>query len=93
MAARAWFNDDPARAVMLYDAILVDRPHDVLALAVTHALDFRLGRRCMMCDRIARVLPHGRVDSGLCERSWDVRLALEENGEYRNAPKESRSER
>jgi hypothetical protein len=39
MAARAWFNDDPARAVMLYDAILIDRPHDVLALAVTHALD------------------------------------------------------
>ena len=45
MAARAWFNDDPARAVMLYDAILIDRPHDVLALAVTHALDFHLGRR------------------------------------------------
>ena len=32
-------------------------PHDILAFAVAHALDFRLGRRKMLLDRIAQVLP------------------------------------
>ena len=94
MAARAWFNDDPARAVMLYDAILIDRPHDVLALAVTHALDFHLGRRCMMRDRIAKVLPYWSAEMPSYASVLAMyAFALEENGEYRNAPKELRSKR
>jgi len=30
-----------------YGGIVIDWPHDILALAVAHALDFRLGRRDM----------------------------------------------
>ena len=58
IAARAWLQGDSARAADLYGAILTDWPHDILALAVVHALDFHLGRRRMMRDRIAKVLPH-----------------------------------
>ena len=86
MAARAWFNDDPARAVMLYDAILIDRPHDVLALAVTHALDFHLGQRRMMCDRIAKVLPYWSAEiPGYASVLAMYAFALEENGEFQRA--------
>ena len=58
LAARAWIDGDSAHAVELYGAILSHWPHDVLALAVAHALDFHLGRPRMMRDRIAKVLPH-----------------------------------
>ena len=85
-AARAWLEGDPALAVERYGAIVIDWPHDILALTVSHALDFRLGRRRMMRDRIVPVLPE-----------WDARtpgypsvlamyaFALEENGQYRRA--------
>jgi hypothetical protein len=57
-ARRSAGGSDSAHAVALYGAILTDWPHDLLALAVAHALDFHLGRRRMMLDRIAKVLPH-----------------------------------
>jgi hypothetical protein len=41
-AARAWLEGDSVHAVALYDALLTDWPHDVLALAIAHALDFHL---------------------------------------------------
>src|SRR5215831_12250578 len=56
-AARAWLEGDPALAATRYGAIVIDRPRDILALIVAHALDFRLGRRRMLRDRIAQVLP------------------------------------
>src|SRR5262249_33252050 len=34
MAARAWLQSDSVHAAALYGAILLDRPHDILALAV-----------------------------------------------------------
>jgi tetratricopeptide (TPR) repeat protein len=85
-AARAWLDGDPVLALDRYGAIVVDRPRDILALVVAHALDFRLGRRRMLRDRIAQVLP-----------AWDVTapyyasilamyaFGLEENGEYEQA--------
>jgi tetratricopeptide (TPR) repeat protein len=90
-AARAWLESAPALAVERYSAIIVDWPRDILALAVAHALDFHLGRRRMMRDRMAQVLPE-----------WDAALpgyasilamyafALEENGQYRRAEKVAR---
>jgi hypothetical protein len=56
-AARAWLEGNSALAVALYSGVLVDWPHDILALTVAHALDFHLGRPRMMRDRIAQVLP------------------------------------
>ncbi|HVO87032.1 MAG TPA: tetratricopeptide repeat protein [Casimicrobiaceae bacterium] len=82
-AARAWLDGEVERALLLYGDLLVDYPRDVLALHVAHALDFRLGRREMLRDRIAQVLPH-----------WDASVpgyghvlamhafGLEENGDY-----------
>jgi hypothetical protein len=85
-AARAWLAHDAALALERWGDIVVDAPRDILALVCTHALDFRLGRRRMLCDRIARVLP-----------AWDASMpgyasvlamyafGLEENGHYRRA--------
>jgi tetratricopeptide (TPR) repeat protein len=85
-AARHWLDGDVARAAGLYGDLLRDYPRDRLALLVAHGLDFRLGRRDMLRDRIARVLPH-----------WDARdreygyvlgmhaFGLEENGSYDHA--------
>jgi tetratricopeptide (TPR) repeat protein len=85
-AARHWLDGDVTRAAGLYGALLRDYPRDRLALLVAHGLDFRLGRRDMLRDRIARVLPH-----------WDTRdreygyvlgmhaFGLEETGDYDRA--------
>ena len=90
-AARAWLDGDEALAAERYGAILIDWPRDILALAVAHALDFRLGERHMLRDRVAQVMP-----------AWDDAVAgyasvlamyafgLEENGQYRRAEKTAR---
>ena len=89
-AARAWLDGDTMRAAERYGALLRDYPRDRLALLVAHGLDFRLGRRELLRDRIARVLPH-----------WDARdpeygyllgmhaFGLEENGDYDRASAEA----
>ena len=91
VAARAWRAGGDAGALEHYGAIVVDRPRDIVAIALAHALDFRLGRRRMMRDRIAQVLPE-----------WDAKtphfasllamyaFGLEENGQYRQAEKAAR---
>ena len=56
-AARAWLEGDSGLAAGRYGAIAVEWPRDILALVVAHAFDFRLGRRSMLLDRIAHVLP------------------------------------
>jgi tetratricopeptide (TPR) repeat protein len=85
-AARQWLDGKVARAARLYGALLRDYPRDRLALLVAHGLDFRLGWRRMLRNRIARVLPH-----------WDTRhhefgyvlgmhaFGLEETGNYDRA--------
>src|SRR5262249_39919101 len=56
-AAQAWIDGNQLLALERYDAIVADVPRDVLALAIAHALDFRLGLRRMLRDRVARVMP------------------------------------
>jgi tetratricopeptide (TPR) repeat protein len=91
VAARAWLDGDPAGAAALYGGILVDRPHDILALAVAHALDFHLGQRRVMRDRIAKVLPQWTADvPGYASVLAMYAFALEENGQYRRAEKMAR---
>jgi tetratricopeptide (TPR) repeat protein len=91
LAARAWLDGDPTRAAALYGAILTDWPHDVLALAVAHALDFHLGRRRVMRDRIAMVLPHWTAEMPAYASVLAMyAFALEENGQYRRAEKIAR---
>lgn len=90
-AARAWFDRDQALAVERYGAIVVDFPHDVLALVVSHALDFRLGMRRMLRDRIAQVLPEWHAGVlGYASVLAMYAFGLEENGQYRRAEKMAR---
>jgi hypothetical protein len=90
-AARAWLEGDPALAVERYGAIVIDWPRDIIALVVAHALDFRLGRRRMMRDRIAQVLPEWKTAApGYASVLAMYAFALEENGQYRRAEKIAR---
>ena len=90
-AARAWLDRDQALAVERYGAIVVDFPNDVLALVVSHALDFRLGLRRMLRDRIAQVLPEWHAGlPGYASVLAMYAFGLEENGQYRRAEKMAR---
>jgi len=90
-AARAWLDGDQALAVERYGAILTDWPHDILALVVAHSLDFRLGRRLIMRDRIAQVIPEWHSEMpGFASVLAMYAFALEENGQYRRAEKMAR---
>jgi tetratricopeptide (TPR) repeat protein len=85
-AARAWLDGDSALAVERYGAIVVDWPHDILALVAAHALDFRLGQRRLLRDRIAQVLPEWQAAMpGYASVLAMYAFGLEENGQYRCA--------
>lgn len=90
-AARAWLEGDLALAVERYGAIVVDFPRDVIALVLAHALDFRLGLRRMLRDRIAQVLPEWRPEMpGYASVIAMYAFGLEENGQYRRGEKMAR---
>jgi tetratricopeptide (TPR) repeat protein len=85
-AASSWLDGNPPLTLERYGAIVAEQPRDSLAIAVAHALDFRLGQRRMLRDRIAPAISH-----------WDASMlgypailamyafGLEENGEFRQA--------
>ncbi|HKR34924.1 MAG TPA: tetratricopeptide repeat protein [Steroidobacteraceae bacterium] len=56
-AARTWAEGDFAGSIQRYGEILLDHPHDLLALQVAHVGDFFLGASSMLRDRVAQVLP------------------------------------
>ena len=90
-AARAWLEHEPALALQRYGDIIVDSPRDLLALVAAHALDFRLGRRRMLRDRIAQVLPAWDAwMTGYASVLAMYAFGLEENGEYRRAESAAR---
>ncbi len=90
-AARAWLDGDQALAAQRYGAIVTDRPRDILALAVAHALDFRLGQRRMLRDRVAEVLPEWKAAvPGYASVLAMYAFGLEENGQYRRAEEMAR---
>jgi tetratricopeptide (TPR) repeat protein len=90
-AARAWLDGDQALAAERYGAILFHFPRDILALAVAHALDFRLGQRRMLRDRVAQILHewHAAVP-GYASVLAMYAFGLEENGQYRRAERMAR---
>jgi tetratricopeptide (TPR) repeat protein len=90
-AARAWLDGDEPLALAYYGAILIDRPLDILALAVAHALDFRLGQRRMLRDRVTQILPKWHTGiPGYASVLAMCAFGLEENGQYRRAEKMAR---
>jgi tetratricopeptide (TPR) repeat protein len=85
-AARAWLDGDSTLAAERYGSIVIDRPQDVLALTTAHALDFRLGRRRMLQDRLAQALPAWNpAMPGYASVLAMYAFGLEENGHYRQA--------
>ena len=90
-AARAWHDGDDGLAAERYGAILIDCPRDILALAVAHALDFRLGERRMLRDRVAQVMPAWEdTVPGYASVLAMYAFGLEENGQLRHAEKLAR---
>ncbi|MGC1822500.1 MAG: tetratricopeptide repeat protein, partial [Pseudolabrys sp.] len=90
-AARAWLDGDEVLAVERYGAIVSDWPRDILALVAAHALDFRLGQRRMLRDRVAEVLPEWKAAfPGYASVLTMYAFGLEENGQYRRAEKAAR---
>ncbi len=90
-AARAWLDGDSGLALARYGAIVSAFPRDAAALIVAHALDFRLGQRRMLRDRVARVLPHWNAGvPGFASVLAMQAFGLEENGQYRRAEKFAR---
>ena len=80
-----------ALAAERYGAILIDWPHDILALVAAHALDFRLGHRRMLRDRVAKVLPEWEATMPHYASVLAMfAFGLEENGQYRRAEKIAR---
>ena len=90
-AGRAWLHGDHVLAAERYGTIVSDFPHDVLALVVAHSLDFRLGNRRMLKDRVAQVLP--KWESSMPNYASILAMyafGLEENGHYKRAEKIAR---
>ncbi|WP_137925633.1 tetratricopeptide repeat protein [Cupriavidus sp. 2SB] len=57
-AARAWLDGRFDQALRQYGDLVMDYPHDLLAIQVAHLCDFLLGQSSMLRDRIGQVLPH-----------------------------------
>src|SRR5215468_6676050 len=90
-AARAWLEGDQALAVERYGEIAIDQPRDILALAVAHAIDFRLSQRRMLRDRAAQVMPKwNETLPGYSSVLAMYAFGLEENGQYRRAEEMAR---
>src|SRR5262245_29445447 len=85
-AARAWLDGDARLALERYGELVIDYPRDSLALQVAHVLDFRLGQREMLRDRVAQVLPHWEAGvPGFGYVLGMYAFGLEEAGDYARA--------
>ena len=85
-AARAWLEGSASVAAERYGEIVVDYPRDSIALQVAHALDFRLGQREMLRDRVAQVLPDWSSNiPGFGYILGMYAFGLEETGDYMRA--------
>jgi tetratricopeptide (TPR) repeat protein len=82
-AARAALEGDERLALERYGDLLIDYPTDSLAVHVAHALDFRLGQREMLRDRVAQVLPDWNESMpGFGYILGMYAFGLEETGDY-----------
>ena len=57
LALGAWCAGDIRRMNAIWETILVDHPHDILALRIAHTMHFFLGDLAQMRDSMARVMP------------------------------------
>ncbi|MDE0718832.1 MAG: tetratricopeptide repeat protein, partial [Rhodospirillaceae bacterium] len=90
-ALERWADGDMAGATALWDGILTDHPHDLLAMRLAHYTHFYSGDSTAMRDSLARIM-----------HAWDPTVpdygfvagcyafALEEDGDYARAEQRGR---
>ena len=61
-ALAAWCAGDIRRTNRIWDDILLDHPHDILAMRLAHTMHFFLGDLARMSDSMARVMPRWSED-------------------------------
>jgi tetratricopeptide (TPR) repeat protein len=82
-ALAAWVDGELEQAIAIWEAILAEHPHDVLAIRLSHFVNFWLGRAADMAASIERVLPHWSVSMPGYATLLACRcFALEECGNY-----------
>ena len=61
-ALQAWCQGDIRRTNAIWEQILVENPHDILAVRIAHTMHFFLGDLDLMRDSMARVMPRWSED-------------------------------
>lgn len=61
-ALEAWCKGDIRRTNAIWEQILVEYPHDILALRIAHTMHFFLGDLDLMRDSMTRVMPRWSED-------------------------------
>ena len=87
-ALAAWCAGDIRRMNAIWDSILIDDPHDILALRVAHTMHFFLGDLAQMRDSMAGVMP--RWDESVPGYGYVLgcrAFSLEENHDLARAEK------
>ena len=81
--AAAWISGDFPEAASRWEEILIETPHDALAMFAAHQCDFLLGRSVELRDRVARRLPEIDRGSALEGHYFGMyAFGLEEMGDY-----------
>lgn len=82
-ALTAWAGGDPDKAVAIWEAILRDHPHDILAFRLHHFINFWFGRPDVMLVTVLSVEKHwSDVMPGFNAILGCRCFALEESGHY-----------
>lgn len=85
-ALAAWCAGDIRKMNSIWDDILLDHPHDILALRIAHTMHFFLGDLMQMRDSMARVMP--RWDESVPGYGYVLgcrAFSLEENHDFAQA--------
>ncbi|MGH6941785.1 tetratricopeptide repeat protein [Hypericibacter sp.] len=91
-AARAWSIGHWQDAAAAWESVLLDHPHDLLAVKVLQDLYFFLGDAANIRDTVARVLPNwSENEPGYNYLLGMLSFGLEENGDYQQAERIGRS--
>jgi tetratricopeptide (TPR) repeat protein len=82
-ALTAWAEGDPDKAVAVWEAILRDHPHDILAFRLHHFINFWFGRPDVMLATVLSVAKHWSDAMPGFNAILGCRcFALEESGHY-----------
>ncbi len=91
-ALQAWINQDAEGAATIWEHILHDHPHDIVAFRLAHFVNFWLGRPGAMLASVQAVAPHWSADlPGYNAILGCVCFANEECGHYTEAEEAGRA--